>query len=190
MAVETVIMDLGDEGSIAEARRQIGVITDRIEVLVNNAGVPHGGVWEESENLGTLTQGGLMEVLKVNAVGPLLFTQACLDLLREGDVPRVAFVSSLFSQIGPRPEHFANNFGYSASKASLNLFAKSLAILLAKDGVRAVAVDPGWVRTDMGGPHADLSIKESVTGMVDVIDGLTEDQNGAYVSWRGETLAY
>lgn len=190
IAVPTVTLDLADESSIARARRKIGEMTDRIEVLVNNAGVANSGVWEDSENLGTLTQKGLLDVFRVNAAGPLLLTQACLDLLKNGDQPRVAFVSSLFSQIGPRPEFFANNFAYSASKVSLNLFAKSLAILLEKDGVMSVAVDPGWVRTDMGGPHAELSIKESVTGLVNVIDGLTTEQNGAYVSWTGETLAY
>lgn len=190
LAVPTITLDLADESSIARAHRKIAEITDRVEVLVNNAGIPHSGTWEDSENLGTLTQAGLLEVFRVNAVGPLLFTQACLELLRNGDQPRVAFVSSLFSQIEDRPFHFANNFGYSASKASLNLFARSLAILLERDEILSVAVDPGWVRTDMGGPHADLSIKESVTGLVNVIDGLTADQNGKYVSWTGETLSY
>jgi hypothetical protein len=54
----------------------------------------------------------------------------------------------------------------------------------------SVAIDPGWARTDMGGPHGFLSPEESVRGMVDVIDGLTADRSGYYFSWTGDRLAY
>ncbi len=188
--VERVTLDVGDEASIAACRAQVGRITDRLDVVVNNAGIPNSGRYEDSEAFGALRMDAMLDVLRINAVGPLLFTQACLDLLREGEGPRVAAVSSLFSQIGPRPDYFADNFAYSASKASINLFMRSLGILLAKDGILAVAVDPGWVRTDMGGPNADLSPEDSVRGMVDVIDRLTSADSGAYLSWTGERLAY
>lgn len=190
LGLETVYLDLSKSETIDSAREEIGKLTDRIDILINNAGVAHGGEWKESESWGSLTVDGLMRVVQVNSAATLVFTQACVDLVKKGHEPRIAFLSSRFSQMGARDPWFANNFGYSMSKVGLNLFAKTLSMLLKDDGVRMVSLDPGWASTDMGGPDAFLTPAAAVEGMVRVLEGLSEEQNGAYVSWEGEVLTY
>lgn len=190
LGLETVFLDLAKDETISAAREEIGRLTDRIDILINNAGIAHGGEWKESENWGTLTVDGLMRVVQVNAAATLVFTQACVDLVKKGQEPRIAFLSSRFSQIGARDPWFMNNFGYSLSKAGVNQFAKTLSMILKEDGVLTVSLDPGWVSTDMGGPDAFLTPAAAVEGMVRVLDGLSAEQSGAYLSWEGEALAY
>lgn len=190
LGLESVYLDLEKSETILTARETIGKLTDRIDILINNAGIAHGGEWKESENWGTLTVDGLMRVVRVNAAAPLFFTQACIDLVKKGCDSRIAFVSSRFSQIGARDPWFANNFGYSLSKAGVNQFAKTLSMLLKDDGVLTVSLDPGWASTDMGGPDALLTPAAAVEGMVKVLEELSLGQSGAYLSWEGETLAY
>ena len=79
---------------------------------------------------------------------------------------------------------------YRTSKAALNAAVKSLAIDLRPLGVTAVALHPGWVRTDMGGPDADLSPEESVRGMVQVIDWLGAWDSGKFLSYDGSELPW
>ncbi|CAN5609129.1 SDR family oxidoreductase [soil metagenome] len=178
-------LDVDDEASIAQARRSV---EEPIDVLINNAGIGHAETRESSENLGTLTQAGIETVLRTNLVGPTLVTQAFLDRLGEGS--KVAAVSSAYSWLARRDGHFANNFAYSYSKVGVNMLMRSLGILLKERGVLSVSLDPGWARTDMGGPDAFISAEESVRGMMALLDALGPDDSGGYISWEGERLAY
>jgi len=65
-----------------------------------------------------------------------------------------------------------------------------MAETLRPSGVAVVAIHPGWVRTDMGGPHGQLSVEESVQGCMGVIGGLTESQNGKLFDWNGKLIEY
>jgi NAD(P)-dependent dehydrogenase (short-subunit alcohol dehydrogenase family) len=79
---------------------------------------------------------------------------------------------------------------YSATKAALNKLSQCLASELKPQGICVVAMHPGWVRTDMGGPNAPLSVTESVEGMLATIDGLGIDDSGSFLNFRGEALAW
>lgn len=184
-----VPLDQDDPASIQGAAQQVQERWGALDRLVNNAGAKHGPTWESSEHWGTLQAEGMLEVLRTNAVGPTLVTQAFASLLERGESPRVACVSSLYSSMGARPDWFADNFAYSMSKASVNMLMRTLAILW-RDRVLTVSVDPGWVRTEMGGPQAHLSVEESVAGMIRVIDELTPDRSGDYIDWQGQTVPY
>jgi NAD(P)-dependent dehydrogenase (short-subunit alcohol dehydrogenase family) len=70
------------------------------------------------------------------------------------------------------------------------MFTKSLAAELGGEGFVCVALHPGWVKTDMGGPEAPLDVQESVTGLRAVIDGLKPQDNGSYRTHSGETLPW
>ena len=70
------------------------------------------------------------------------------------------------------------------------MFTSTLAAELGEEGFICLALHPGWVRTDMGGPSATLSPEESVTGMRAVISGLTAEHNGRYLGYDGSEVAW
>ena len=180
-------MDVAQQSSLEASHQHVSQYVDGLDMLVNNAGIPFGGgKWEASEKLGSLTFEGLLDIFRVNAAGTLLTTQCYLDLIRHGTQPKIVSISSWFGSIGGKDENFVNNFGYSASKVSVNLFMRHLAILLAKENILTVALDPGWVRTDMGGAEAFLSVEEAVKGLVDVIVKLSVDTSGKFLNWEGK----
>jgi len=183
-------LDVADSGSVEAFAQATTESFDGLDLLINNAGVPHCGKWPLSEELGSMDAEHVLSVIHTNAVGPLILTQSLVPLLKKGDRPVVASLSSVFSSNELTNEFYANNFGYSASKACVNLFMRHLGVLLAKDGILTVSLDPGWVRTDMGGPTADLSPEEAVTGMLRVVASLNATNSGHYLSYTGEPVPY
>jgi NAD(P)-dependent dehydrogenase (short-subunit alcohol dehydrogenase family) len=65
-----------------------------------------------------------------------------------------------------------------------------LAHALRERGIIVVALHPGWVQTDMGGPNATVPASDSVRGLLAVIDGLVPEDSGSFRDWRGETLPW
>jgi len=77
------------------------------------------------------------------------------------------------------------SIAYRSSKAAVNMVMRSLAIDLAPRGITCVVVNPGWVQTDMGGPHASISPTESVTKLRRLIDTLRPAQSGEFFNYDG-----
>jgi NAD(P)-dependent dehydrogenase (short-subunit alcohol dehydrogenase family) len=158
--------------------------TDRLDLLINNAGIySSGGSNEPSERLGELSFEDALRVLRVNAVGPLLVAQQCLELLRAGQHAKIISLSSGYGSVSSNRGGFP--YYYSASKAALNMFMRSLAADAKRWGITTVLLDPGWVRTDMGGPGAPITAEEAVRRMIRLIDSLTLRQNGRFLNWQG-----
>ena len=67
---------------------------------------------------------------------------------------------------------------------------RSMGLDLAERGIIAIAIHPGWVKTDMGGPNADIEPEESIRGMMSVIDELTSGDAGKCLSWNGDVLPW
>ena len=115
--------------------------------------------------------------------GPLRVLQAFLPHLERAGGGRVLMISSgmgLFSGKG------SGAVAYRASKAALNKATQTLAIDLAARGVHVAACHPGWVRTDMGGPGADIAPTESARGLVDLVERLGPTQSGRFFDRTGE----
>ena len=81
-------------------------------------------------------------------------------------------------------------YAYRAAKAALNMVIKGLSVDLVARGILTVALSPGWVRTDMGGPDAPLEPPEAVAGMRRVLAGLTAADSGGFIHYDGERLAW
>lgn len=174
-------LDLERERSIDDLARQAALLTERIDVLVNNAGVLVAG-----ERWGELAARPFVESCMANAIGPLLLTQRLAPLLGAGS--RVVNVSSDLGSL-ERTTAF-HSPSYALSKAALNMATRLLAAQLGADGVIVVSVNPGWVRTDMGGDRAPLATAESVTALRALIDRLDAGDNGAFLDQTGATLPW
>ena len=177
-------LDVADPKSQAGLVRELPLVLDddgRLGLLVNNAGVLHSG-----ERFGKVTLDILDDSFRINAAGPFLLTQALAPLLADG-----ARVANLTSELASIAE--AGRFGtpsYCISKAAQNMGSALLAHALAARGIVVVALHPGWVQTDMGGAQATVPAKDSVRGLLKVIDGLGQKDSGGFRDWRGETLPW
>jgi NAD(P)-dependent dehydrogenase (short-subunit alcohol dehydrogenase family) len=186
--VRIVPLNVADPSSIETACELVARDTDALDLLINNAGINGGG---RDDRFGTVDADTMMNVLRVNTVGPHLMVQAFADLLRASDDASMARVVNVTSQLGS----IANTSGgtwqsYKVSKAGLNMCTRLQAAELTGDGVVVVSMHPGWVQTDMGGPNARLTPEASVSGMLEVIDTLGPDHAGRFLTHDGDELPW
>lgn len=174
-------LDVADAKSRAELVRELPLVGGRIDLLINNAGVLHSG-----ERFGALSAAHLEDSFRTNAAGPLLLTEALAPTLSDGGC-----VANVSSQLGSIAN--TTRFGtpsYNISKAAQNMATVLLAHALHDRTIKVVALHPGWVQTDMGGAGAQITVEESVSGLLQVIDGLSPADSGRFLDWRGETLPW
>jgi NAD(P)-dependent dehydrogenase (short-subunit alcohol dehydrogenase family) len=172
-------LDVGDESSIYESVKIVEQHTSGIDVLINNAGVNPPG---NQQSLTSVRFGLFMDVLGTNTVGPLIVAQAYMDLLRHSDNPRVTNISTTMGSISTRGS--GGNYAYSTSKAALNMVSRLLGNDLRSFGGICIALDPGWVQTDMGGASAPLTVEQSASGIIKIVSRLTRDDSGEFLSLR------
>ncbi|MEO8395088.1 MAG: SDR family oxidoreductase, partial [Chloroflexota bacterium] len=173
-----ITLDVSDEYSIETSYAVVASQTDALDLLINNAGV----TLDDEDTLGRLTFDNLLYIMRVNAVAPILIAQRYLDLLQYGSDPKIVAITSEHGSIASKPD--GGPYGYSASKAALNMFTRTLAFEMRS--VTAFVLDPGWVRTDMGGESASLSPERSVSGMLHVIDRANQHDAGKFFRWDGQ----
>jgi len=158
---------------------------EAIDMLINNAGII--GPAMEKQSAASMDYDGWAETFAVNAMAPLRVTKALLPNLEAGTGKRVTNVSS---RMGSIADTAPNAIAYRSSKAALNMVMKCLSLELADKGFTITVLHPGWVQTDMGGPKADLTPTQSVTGMRAVIAGLTTADNGRFFNFDGKPLPW
>lgn len=173
-------LDILDEASIADAARSVD---EPIDVLINNAGI----IGPKRQSTLDMDFDGFLETLKVNTLGPLRVVQAFLPYLRRTQQARIVTISS---RMGSMSHAKSDRIAYRASKAAVNKIVQGLATDLADDGLIAISVHPGWVRTDMGGSGADISTEQSAAGLIALVDGLTTKDSGCFFDWQGEKLPF
>lgn len=176
-------LDVGDPDSIAALAAELPVAGSfaPLELLVNCAGVLHSG-----ERFGRLDPAILEDSFRVNAMGPLLLTEALAPLLADG--ARVANVSSVLGSIASLARFGSPS--YDISKAAQNMATALLARALADRGIVVLALHPGWARTDMGGGDATVPVAESVAGMLGVVAAAGPADSGSFRDWQGQPLPW
>ncbi|HYY33170.1 MAG TPA: SDR family oxidoreductase [Gaiellaceae bacterium] len=147
-------LDVTDEDSIQSTIRSIDDDFERLDVLVNNAGVEGGG-W--STNAVDVDLDDVRDTLETNLYGAWRLTQAALPLMRRNGYGRIVNLSSGMGQLDDMGGHAP---GYRISKTSLNALTRMLDAELAGENILVNSCCPGWVRTDMGGPRAPRSLEE------------------------------
>jgi len=176
----TVDCNVSSDASVESARRHVERSWDRLDLLVNNAGI-YG---KEGGSFDGIDIEEVRDLLEVNALGPLRVCRAFVPLLRNGASPKIVHITSLMGSIDDNRS--GGYWGYRMSKAALNMASRNLAHALKKDGILSVVMHPGWVRTVMGGPQAPLSPEEAVASMVRTIDDLTLRQSGGFFDRAGK----
>ncbi len=160
------------------------LIGDRpIDILINNAGVS-----STNQHLEAVSPKPWLEVLKVNLIAPLIVTQSIINNVKRGSEKKIYFLSSQLGSIGDNTS--GGMYIYRSSKAGLNQLVKSLSVDLKSQGITVVSLHPGWVKTDMGGPNAPVSIDESIEGMMKVIDTTNIRDTGRFLNYDGKELPW
>ncbi len=177
-------LDMGDEQSIVGFVEAVG--DQPVDIVVNNAGIDarNLGASDSERDVLTQTPRQLMGQIEVNAVGPWLLSRSLLPQLRRSSRPRIVNITS---QIGSMEvsQRIGRDVGYAASKAALNMITVKLAVRLRDEGIIAVMIHPGFLRTDMGGAAATMGPDESARHIADTVDGLTIDDTGSFRRWDG-----
>ncbi|MGL6291086.1 MAG: SDR family oxidoreductase [Silanimonas sp.] len=181
--LQVLPLELTDAGSRTALLRDVAAGWGAIDVLLNNAGVLAPG-----ERFGQLDAAHFRVAFETNTLAPLLLAEAATPLLAKGRAPVVAYLSSVLGSIASTQSFYTPS--YAVSKAALNMAVRLAAIPMAEQGIRSVALHPGWVRTDMGGPGAPLEAPESVAGMLAVVDTLPASARGDFIDYRGERLPW
>lgn len=176
--------DIADADSIGHLARESAELFDGLDLLINNAGMLVTG-----EAFGNVSAESLQSSFATNTAGPFLLAQALAPLLANGKHAIVANISSQLGSIANTDRVYTPS--YAISKAAQNMASVLLAHGLAEQGVRVVALHPGWVHTDMGGKSAPVTPTESVRGLLDVIEHLAANETTArFLDYQGKPLPW
>ena len=163
-----------------------------LDVLINNAGI---------YNKVSLTDGSpdlILDNVEVNAVAPFALTRAFLPLLRLSTKASTAgkpVIANITSKMGSIDDNTSGgHYAYRTSKVAMNMLTKSLSVDLEPEGIKAVAIHPGWVLTDMGGEKAPLSPESSTSNMINTILRVSRGEIGndgkIFLNFDGNTIAW
>jgi NAD(P)-dependent dehydrogenase (short-subunit alcohol dehydrogenase family) len=170
---------VADGASVAALAKQIG---DRpIDLLINNAGM--AGPAMQDQSLEKMDFDGWAETFAVNTMAPFRMLQAFRNNLKAGKNPRAATVTS---QMGAIVWGFPVMYAYCTTKAAVNKVMKMASEALKKDGISVMLLHPGFVKTDMGGPNAEISVEESASGIMSVLEKGSMATTGTFTKWNGE----
>ena len=171
-----------------------GIVQEHgLNVLVNNAGI------NIKKGLQNVTADDMIQSFATNTIGPIMLTQSLLPLLKRAasrasskplgwERGAIINMSSVLGSISDNDS--GGLYPYRCSKVALNAATKSLSIDLLKDGIIACTVHPGWVKTEMGGPRALITVDESVQEMLKLFASLNHDSNGGFFRYDGTVMKW
>jgi NAD(P)-dependent dehydrogenase (short-subunit alcohol dehydrogenase family) len=192
--LRVVALDATDEHSIARAADQVAAATDRLQLIVNCAGVLHGGptAITAEKRLADVRAGALAASFAVNALGPLLVAKHFERLLAHRERAVFANISARVGSIGDN--RLGGWYAYRGAKAAQNMFTKTLAIEWARSrrNVICVALHPGTTDTDLSRPFQAnvpagklFTPERTVRQLLEIIDRLTPADTGRFLAWDG-----
>ena len=165
-------LDMRDLAGLADLSARVGPV----DVLVLNAGV----IGPAAGPLDLADPAAFAEVMQINTFAPLAIARAFAPQMGAGG--RVLAISSQMAWMGYAK---SDRIAYRMSKVALNKGMQALATDLAPRGIAAIAIDPGWVRTDMGGPEADRDVTEVAAQIIALADRAGMAQSGRFLKTDG-----
>ncbi|QSX28597.1 SDR family oxidoreductase [Shewanella cyperi] len=179
--LEVFELDVTSAESIAALAEDL--VGRPLNLIINNAGVygPNGVC------IGNTPAAEWLKVFEVNSIAPMKMVEALLPNLMAAR----GTVANMSSKMGSMADNDSGRaYIYRSSKAALNAVTKSLAIDLTDKGIIAVALHPGWVQTEMGGPNAPLESKASAAGLKRLLDGLSLVDSGGFYDFQGNKVPW
>ena len=178
LAIE--IVDIADPVQVAAQRRRLG--SERFDLLFVNAGVTN----DDRETIADVSTEEFVRVMVTNALSPMRVIETLQDVVRPAGT--IGIMSSGQGSVANNEN--GNYEVYRGSKAALNMFMRSFAARHKNDPRTLLLLAPGWVRTDMGGPQARLSIEESIPTLADTMLAATGKTGLHYLDYLGLTVPW
>ncbi|WP_116141763.1 SDR family NAD(P)-dependent oxidoreductase [Trinickia diaoshuihuensis] len=178
--LEAETVDIADLDQVAALRERLA--QRRLDMLLVNAGVKN----DDRETIADVSTEEFVRVMVTNSLSPMRVVERFQDL-----VDPHGTIAVMSSGQGSVANNVNGNYEvYRGSKAALNMFMRSYAARHAGDGRTLLLLAPGWVRTDMGGPEARLSIEESIPNLVDTIEAHAGRTGLHYVDYLGRVVPW
>jgi NAD(P)-dependent dehydrogenase (short-subunit alcohol dehydrogenase family) len=176
--IETLDLEQSDQID-ALAKRLSG---ETLDLLFVNAGISLGRI-----KAAAATREDVARLFVTNTVAPIHVAEAFVDRMRE----QTGVIAMMSSGLGSVSNNFRGGADlYSASKAALNKLTRGFAMSLGDRKLTVLSISPGWVRTDMGGPSAMLSVEESCKGVIDVVEAKAGTGEHGFYSHDGATVGW
>jgi len=187
--------DLINHGSFFDLASQVSnIVKDKgLNILINNAGIS-----SKFTRIGLVKSEDLLNHFKINTIGPIMLTQALLPLLKTASEINksstgvnkavIVNISSILGSISKNDQ--GGFYPYRTSKSAINVATKSLSIDLKANGILAVSIHPGWVKTAMGGMKAPLEVEQSASGICSFLKNINESHNGGFYDFEGKVLPW
>jgi len=173
-------LDVSDFGQIE--RLALALEGEAIDILINNAG------FYPQSSFGSVDYVDWDKAFRINAMAPMKMVQSFIEHISSSHLRKIVTLSSKMGSIADNGS--GGSYLYRTSKVAANMIMKSLAIDLKPLGIAVTTLHPGWVKTDMGGPHALITTEVSVAGMRNVIDQLSTNNAGRFTAYDGQEIPW
>jgi NAD(P)-dependent dehydrogenase (short-subunit alcohol dehydrogenase family) len=154
-------------------------------VLLHNSGIYP----REGQTIGQIDYDGWREALETNLLGTMRLTEALLKNVAASERRQIAAISTSMASLrgvqGGSVAQAGTSYQYRTSKTALNMALSVLAKELEPRGISVVMIDPGWVKTEMGGPRAQLTPEQSIAGIRKVLAGVPMEISGKFIGYDG-----
>jgi len=190
-----IALDVNVSEQIKSLEKFINENFGKLDVLVNNAGVQYDFPgFMEGNSSETVTMKVLHDTFATNFFAPIELTQNLLPLLKRSDAGKIVNVSSIMGSLALHADINSPIYGikllaYNSSKTALNQFTVHLAQLLSTTNIKVNSAHPGWVKTDLGGDYAPMTIQEGAKTIVDLATLERDGVNGQFIH-LGESLPW
>lgn len=178
--IEIRELDAASRSAIEALARQLA--GRPIDYLVANAAISP----KKQAPIGEIGEAEWLDVFRTNTLGPAYLANAFAESVAASERRVIAFISTRMTVL--KENTAGSYYMYRSSKGALNQVARNLALEYAQRGITVVALHPGFVRTDMGGPRGSIDAAESVAGLKNLLFAARGEESGRFFDYTRQEL--